>query len=87
MYSFKVYYNDGTISYVGGSGIRPTLLFNDFDGLMHSSEFDKLDEKDLTNKKILELAFDLYKKILEKSYYKIEIVNKDTNEVIDFIEI
>ena len=54
---------------------------------MLPSEFNKLDEKDLTNKKILELAFDLYKKILEKSYYKIEIVNKDTNEVIDFIEI
>lgn len=87
MYSFKVYYNDGTSSYVDDSGIRPTLLFNDFDGLMYPSEFDKLDEKDLTNKKILELAFDLYKKILEKSYYRIEIVNKDTNEVIDFIEI
>lgn len=86
MYSFKVYFNDGTTSYVGGKGKRPTLLYNDFDSLMNEEELDKLDESKLTTKEILELAFNIYKDFLKKNYYRIEIVNITTNEIIDYIE-
>ena len=75
MYQFKFYYKDRTTEYVGGKGIRPTLLYNDFDGLMAFDDLYKLKEKDMTTEKILAMAFDLYKDFLKKDYYRIEIVN------------
>ena len=86
MYQFKFYYKDGTTEYVGGKGKSPTSLYNDFDGLMDWTEFYKLKEKDMTTNKILAMAFDLYKNFLKKDYYRIEIVNLETNEIIDSIE-
>ena len=85
-YRFKIYFKDGTVDLCGGKGKTPTCLYNDFDGLMDWDEFYKLDEKNMTTKKELELAFEVYKKLYKKEYYRIEIINDETNEVIDYIE-
>ena len=85
-YRFKIYFKDGTVKLNAGKGTRPTCLYNDFDGLMEWEEFDNLSEKSMTTKKELELAFEVYKKLYKKEYYRIEIINDETNEVIDYIE-
>ena len=85
MYQFKFYYEDGTSEYVGGKGKDPALLYNDFDGLLEWDEFYKLRSKNITTKEILTMAKSLYKD-LQKDYYRIEIVNIETNEIVDFIE-
>lgn len=85
-YCFKFYYTDGTSEYVGGKGKSPTTLYNDFDGLMEWTEFYKLQEKDMTTTKILEMAMELYKDYLKKEYYRIDIVNHETEEIIDSLE-
>lgn len=86
MFSFKIYFNDGTVDYCGGRGNTPLSLYNDFDGLMDWDEFNSLSDDNMTVKKVLELAMKCYKNLYEKIYYKIEIVNLDNNEVIDYIE-
>ena len=85
MFRFKFYFKDGTTKLSDGGGKRPTLLFNDFDGLMDWDEFDNLTETDMTTHKILEMAMKNYKGFLP-DFYKIEIVNDETNEIIDSIE-
>lgn len=50
-YRFKFYYNDGTSSLSSGYATRPTILYNDFDGLLDWDEFDNLSEKNITTKK------------------------------------
>lgn len=84
-YKFKYFYKDGTNEISSACGNNPLLLFNDFDGLMDWEEFDKLTEKNMTTKKILKMAMKVYKGFL-KDYYRIEIINDDTKEVIDYIE-
>ena len=64
---------------------KPEYLYNDFDGLMNWEEFESLSGKELTIKEILKIAVDLYKTQL-KEFYRLEIVNIETNEVIDYIE-
>ena len=85
-YRFKIYFKDGTSKLNAGKGVRPTCLYNDFDGLMDWDEFNNLNEKDMTTKKELELAFKVYKNLYKKEYYRIEIINDKTNEIIDYIE-
>ncbi len=85
-YCFKVYFNDGTNKFGWIKGETSTCLYNDFDGLMDCCEFDNLSENDMTTKKELELAFEVYKNLFDKGYYRIEIINLETNEVIDYIE-
>lgn len=85
-YRFKIYFNDGTVELSGGRGKTPTCLYNDFDGLMDWDEFDNLSKKNMTTKKELELAFKVYKNLYKKEYYRIEIINDETNEIIDYIE-
>lgn len=85
-YRFKIYFTDGTIELTGGRGKTPTSLYNDFDGLMDWDEFDSLEEKDMTTQRVLDMAFELYKRLYNKEYYRIEIINDKTEEVIDFID-
>ncbi len=86
LYRFKIYFKDGTSS-ISNIGVKkPKELYNDFDGLMDWDEFENLQKKDLTTKQILKLAFKVYKESYKKEYYKIEIINDNTNEIIDFIE-
>lgn len=85
MYRFKYYYKDGTSELSGCSGQDPKMMYNDFDGLMDWDEFDSLYEKNLTTHEILELAMEVYKGFL-KDFYRIEIVNDETNEIVDYID-
>lgn len=85
VYCFKFYFNDGTNEICGGKASKPEYLYNDFDGLMSWEEFDKLSENKPDIKETLKLAMTLYKKIL-KDFYRVEIINIKTNEVIDYIE-
>ena len=85
-YRFKIYFKDGTTDFCGGKGKTPTCLYNDFDGLMDWDDFNNLNEKDMTTKKELELAFKVYKNLYKKEYYRIEIINDKANEIIDYIE-
>lgn len=85
-YRFKLYFKDGTTDFSGGKGKTPTCLYNDFDGLMDWKEFYSLSEKDMTTKEELKLAFEVYKNLYKKEYYRIEIINDETEEVIDYIE-
>ena len=64
---------------------KPEDLWFDFDGLVDFEEYDKIRNMKLSIHEVLEKAFDLYKKIY-KDYYKIEIIDDSTNEVVDYIE-
>ena len=85
MYGFKFYYNDGTTDLSDGRAVRPTALYNDFDGLLDWDEFESLTEEDMTAKKILELAVRAYKGYIP-DFYRVEIINDQNNEVVDYIE-
>lgn len=85
MYRFKYYYKDGTSELSGAGGQRPEMMFYDFDGLMDLDEYKSLSEKKLSTHEILELAMEVYKGFL-KDFYRIEIVNDETNEVVDYID-
>ena len=84
-YRFKYYYKDGTIEKSNFHGSTPESLYNDFDGLMDWDEFNQLNEQDMTTKRVLEMAMKVYKGFL-KDFYKIEIINDETNEVVDSME-
>lgn len=86
MYRFKYYYKNGESSLSGGHAVRPTALYNDFDGLLDWEEYETLSEKDMTTKKVLELAVRAYTGFIPE-FYRIEIVNTDTNEVVDYIDL
>lgn len=85
-YRFKFYYNDGTNGLSGGYATRPTALYNDFDGLLDWDEFDSFDERKVTTKEILETAVRAYKGFLP-DFYKIEIINDKTDEIVDYIDV
>lgn len=40
----------------------------------------------MTTRKDLELAFIIYKNLYKMEYYTIEIINYETNKVVDYIE-
>lgn len=86
MYRFKFYYKDGTNSLRGGRAVRPTALYNDFDGLIDWDEFENLNEKDMTTKRILELAVRAYKEFIPE-FNRIEIIDDTSNDVIDYIDV
>lgn len=65
-YRFKIYFKDGTTCLNAGKGRTPTCLFNDFDGLMDWDMFESLEEKDMTTKRELELAYEVYKNLYKK---------------------
>ena len=85
IYSFKFYFTDGTSKLSGCKSKDPLKLYNDFDGLINWEEFDSLHEKNPTLHEVLELAFKVYKCFF-KDFYRIEIVNTLTNEVLDYID-
>ena len=85
MFRFKYYYKDGKTEVSGAYSKTPEGLYNDFERLMDGNEFDNLSEKDMTIHKVLEMAMENYKGFLP-DFYKIEIVNDETGEVIDSIE-
>lgn len=85
-YRFKIYFNDGTVVLGGARSKNAEGLYFDFDGLMDWDDYYKLDEMNLSTKEVLELAFKVYKNLYKKEYYRIEIINDKTNEVVDYIQ-
>lgn len=85
VYAFKFCFDDGTNLIGSAKFERPEQLYDDFDGLMDWDEYDALSEKKLSTHEILEMAMTLYD-YLEKSYHRIEIINTDTGEIVDYID-
>ena len=85
-YRFKIYYNDGTSGFIGGSGAKPEFLKYDFDGMMPWEEYEKIYyNTEIKIPEILKLAKEMYSKN-QKPFSKIEIVNTETGEVIDQVD-
>lgn len=85
MYSFKVYYVDGSSEVLNGFSPDPKGLYNILDGFLSLDEIYELDEKELTNKQVLEIGIRACKSHL-KEFNRLEIINIDTLEVIDGID-
>ena len=85
-YRFKIYFKDGTSKIGGAKSDTAEGLYFDFDGLMDWDEYYKLYDLNLNTKEVLKLAFKVYKNLYKKEYYRIEIINDKTNEIIDYIE-
>lgn len=85
-YRFKYIYKDGTSEISGAKSGKPEGLFFDFDGLMNWDEYYELYDKNLTTKEVLKLALKYYEDYFKKDFKRIEIINDETNKVIDYIE-
>ena len=86
IYRFKFYYSDGNTKLSDIRTEKPEELYNDFDGLIDWDEFDSFIERKVTTKEILETAVKAYKGFLP-DFYKIEIINDKTNEIVDYIDV
>ena len=86
VYRFKYYFCDGKTKTSSIATSKLEELYNDFDGLMDWDEYYDLGKKNLSTHDVLKLASEVYKGFIPK-FYKIEIINDKTKEVIDYIEI
>ena len=86
VYRFKYYFCDGKTQTSSIATSKPEELYNDFDGLMDWDEYYDLGKKNLSTHDVLKLAGKVYKGFIPK-FYKIEIINDKTKEVIDYIEV
>ena len=86
MYKFKYYYKDGTTDFSDIITEKPEELYNDFDGLIEWDELYAFDNKHVTTKDVLETAIEAYKGFLP-GFYRIEIIDDDTNNVVDYINV
>ena len=86
VYRFKYYFCDGKTKTSSIATSKPEELYNDFDGLMDWDEYYDLGKKNLSTHDVLKLASEVYKGFIPK-FYKIEIINDKTKEVIDYIEV
>ena len=86
VYRFKYYFWDGKTKTSSIATSKPEELYNDFDGLMDWDEYYDLGKKNLSTHDVLKLAGKVYKGFIPK-FYKIEIINDKTKEVIDYIEV
>ena len=85
-YSFKIYLNNNTSKVLGGKANTPENLKYDFDGMISWEEYDKVCKMNLTSKEVLSYAKKFYNEKYSNQIVKIEIVNIETNEIVDFIE-
>lgn len=53
---------------------------------MDWDEYYELYDKNLTTKEVLKLALKYYEDYFKKDFKRIEIINDETNKVIDYIE-
>lgn len=84
-YQFRKYYEDGTIECNGGRASKPEYLYGEFDGLIDWEEYDNIATSNLTANELLKIALKVFNK-KSKKIKKIEIVNIETNEIVDYIE-
>ena len=83
-FKFKKYYKDGTIKLNGGSASKPEYLYGELDGMVSWEEYDKISTSNLSTDKLLKIALKGFNKA-SNPIKRIEIVNIETNEVLDFI--
>lgn len=86
IYAFKFFYDDGSIELAGGRSSKPEFLYGSLDGLVSWNEYDKIATSNLSVHELLTYAAGVFKNKWKKSFYRIEIVNTETNEVIDFVD-
>lgn len=85
MYRYKLFLRDGNIKILSAKSKTPKGLVYDLDGLIDWDVYESLNDKKMTTKEVLKLAFKGYK-FYYNNYYRMEIINDETNAVIDFIE-
>lgn len=84
-YKFKKYYEDGTIECNGGRASKPEYLYADFDGMVAWEEYDNIATSNLSIKELLKISLKLFSKN-SKRIKRVEIVNIENNEIVDYIE-
>lgn len=88
VYRFKFYFDDGTSRLSSCKSENVLGLFLDFEGLMDMDTYKSFDKKKLNEEQILLLAKECYPNLYafrNKKIIKIEIINTETNEIIDKI--
>ena len=85
MYKFKFYYKDGTTDFNSTGTTTPEELYIDFDGLIDWDEYYSFAKLKPSSHEVLEVATRAYKGFL-KDFNRIEIINEETGEIIDYIE-
>lgn len=85
MYKFKFYYKDGTTDFNSTGTTTPEELYIDFDGLIDWDEYYSFSKLKPSSHEVLEVATRAYKGFL-KDFNRIEIINEETGEIIDYIE-
>lgn len=84
MYRFKFYYKDGSTQVSEFGLSKPEDLYVDFDGLIDWNEYYSFDELKPTTHEVLEVAMRAYKGFY-KDFKRIEIINDENSEVVDYI--
>ncbi len=84
-YTFKYIYKNGQSKVSRAKASTPENLRYDFDEQLDWNEYDKFVDSFRTTKEILDIAKKVNKN--KEQLCRIEIINIDTNEVIDFIEL
>lgn len=87
-YRFKFYFDDGISKLSDCKSENVLGLFLDFEGLMDMDTYKSFDKKKLNEEQILLLAKECYPNLYafrNKKIIKIEIINTETNEIIDKI--
>lgn len=84
VYTFKFCYKNGKTDICGGRASKPEYLCYDFDGQLSWKEYDKFVDSHPSVKEILINAKEINKDKAELS--RIEIINVETNETVDFVE-
>ena len=64
--------------------VNPSSLIHSFESIMDLKEYEKLIEEKTSTKEILQIALRIFNK--NNKYSRIEIINEETGEIIDFIE-
>lgn len=83
-YQFKFYLKDGTVKLSNTYAENPLSLIHAFEEVLDKKTYDKIIKENYSIHQILELAMKIYNK--NQEYTRIEIINNQTHEVIDFIE-
>lgn len=86
IYALKLYFNDGTYDILKEKTEKPEDLYINFDGLMDWYEYEELPSKQLSVHEILETGIEVYKEC-SIDFYRLEIINLENGNIVDFIEI